>query len=100
MIHHLNHGTADGLACYIDNAEVLTIEEIARLDGIDRRARKVVSAQGLRETHALRPALHPAFASGFSVSPCVDTIARARSMVGPFICPRFFFHPDGPCSHV
>ena len=65
LIHHLNQGTTDCLAWSIANAKVLSLAEIARLDDVDQSARRDLTAQGLRETQALKPALPPAYVSVF-----------------------------------
>ena len=61
LIHHLNHGTTDGLAWYIPNIQAIQPDELLKLDDKDRIARRKLVARGLKATRALIPALRPAF---------------------------------------
>ena len=83
LIHHLKHGTTDCLSRYIVNHPVLTGDEVAKLDDLDRTARKKLHARGLRETHARIPALHTMSPAIFHLEPTLEHIALSQPVAGP-----------------
>ena len=83
LINHLKHGTTDCLSRYIVNHPVLTGDEVAKLDDLDRTARKKLHGRGLRETHARIPALHTMSPAIFHLEPTLEHIALSQPVAGP-----------------